>query len=234
MNTIVGFEVEGYFRRPPLESADSCPVGVDGHRDGSLRERKLVGKARFYGVELVTRPKPVKEALADLKRIFSWMVKTKASTDAGCGLHINVGCPGQFPSMTKVLAASRSLEVARMFDRQRNTWCSVVSHQASAAVKDKVSEYVRSVIGPDVVKTAKFLETVEPAVVGKAVIDAARGELEAWADRQSKGFAVAHRGSQLGPYFEFRTPGGKDYHRRFKDVAWATNIFVKAVEGACV
>ena len=230
-DALVGYEVEGYFRAQT--GNDGCPVEVDWHTDGSLMETKRVEGKRLYGRELVTRPKPAVEAMADLKRIFSWMVRIKACTDSRCGLHINVGIPGQFPSATKVLAASRSLEVARLFGRQKNTWCSVEDTQARNKIIGALSDYARSVIFPDMAKTAKFLETTEPSAVGRAFISAALDEMDEWLSVQSKGFAVVRRGSSQGPYFEFRTPGGSDYHRRFKDVVWATKVFIEAVEGAC-
>ncbi len=232
--TLVGYEIEGYFPfNSGAEARNNCPVHVELDHEGSLS-----WSPGRVAIELITFPKPAAEAMKDIVTIFNWMKKTKAVTKDDCGLHINVGlglAASREPSWASVLGLSKSRVVAKRFGRENSHWC---EPPKNAAVRNKIRRQLH--IGCDLEKiaTAAAAAAADPAGFGRRFSKLALAAIDDFMDlehRHSKSTPVVRRDSGNGVYFEFRTPGGVGYHRREKDVLWATKIFVKAVEGAgCV
>jgi Putative amidoligase enzyme len=146
------------------------------------------------GIELISPPLPVNQCLAELKKLFDWMVARGHYTNSSCGFHVGVSY-GKKRTMHKINRVKLLMLLGedyllREFNRTMSEW--TVSHV------DRIAKQLQN----SNIDSREIQELVR--IVDKKV--------DLTKDR-TVNFGKLEHG-----YLEFRIMGGKDYHQQWEKV----------------
>jgi hypothetical protein len=169
---------------------------ASGDRWALTTDRSIETQSNTAGLELISPPMPVAQAVEKLNMIFDWMMQREHRTNSTTGFHVGVSYGGvtqtQQADPLKVVLLFGEPHVARLFQRELNTY--TASHLARLQ---------------DQLNGTNWFQNQEVT----KVMDRVRSKLE-----HSKYMSVnLTRQATLG-YFEFRIMGNTNYHRRFREV----------------
>lgn len=158
--------------------------------DGSL-----FGCSKGQGIELVSPPMNVKDALINCEKIFD-MIEKIGITNHTTGFHVNISINSDNePDLFKLVLLSEPDKVLKMFKREKNTYSSSNIKQIIKMMKTcKVHE---------ISNRKKLIEFLQK--YGKFIL--------AYKKYNAINLSKIHNG-----YIEFRSMGNKDYHKKFKRV----------------
>lgn len=193
-----------------LEDALGVDVTINGDNindwrivpDGSIQEG-----GTGTGIELVSPPTPVDDALGDLKQCFKWMSKHDVVTNSTTGLHVNLSIPGIWTRLDKLklILFMGEQHVLKKYERELNTY-------AKAHYADMIDAIQKAGPGP---KKASELN----AIASKALQDIK--------------YRTVNLSKLKSGYLEFRTAGNANYHKKFESIANDVGRFLTIIELAC-
>lgn len=161
------------------------------------------------GLELASPVMGLEEYLDICPTIFSHMKKVKAVTDNKCGFHLNLSLKdkGWYNRLDvmKLGLFINEREIYGLFPmRKNNTYCGSVHKDIKKVLKKKIGEYIIE----NYKLKPEFTESHHMAI------------------------NTLHL-KQRNKYIEFRYIGGKDYHKKWKDIRYLTAMFINAIRYAC-
>ena len=163
------------------------------------------GKDGGVGVEVVSPPLPLKEALKALETMFKWMKANHAQTNKSTGLHINISMPGlENADLVKLVLFMGEKHVLKQFDRLNNEF-----------TESQIKNIINNLTG-----TGKLPKSA------KAMIDIAKGAMS------THKYSTVNIGKLANGYLEFRVAGDLDYHHKYDLIKDTVLRFVSALEVA--
>ena len=193
-----------------LEDALGVDVTINGDDindwrivpDGSIQEG-----GTGTGIELVSPPTPVDDALGDLKQCFKWMTKHEVVTNSTTGLHLNLSIPGLAGNLDplKLILFMGEAHVLKSYERETNTYA-----------KKHYTDLVDAIKNMGVLPKSLNYLTIE-----------ARKSLKKEKYRTVNLSKLDHG------YLEFRTAGNENYHKKYNQVAGDVGRFLTVLEIAC-
>lgn len=163
------------------------------------------------GLELVSPPLRLEDALSALSSVCEWMeTDAQAETNTTTGLHINVSIPNIQEKLDplKLVLFLGEAHVGKEFGRQNNTYA-----------KQHLPELIRTIEDEGIVPT-DF----------KGMTELARRILSR---EQSTKYRTVNLSTLYSGYLEFRIAGGMNYHADFGLLKNTVLRFVSVVESAC-
>lgn len=192
-SVIVTKTIEGNSNKWKIVPDTSISSGVNDDESG-------------VGIEIVSPPLSVDEALDKLKMVFSVMQKIGVETNKTTGLHVNVSIPGiENLDPVKLILFMGDEYILKTFNRLENTM-----------TRPHLTTIVKSIqIHGSLPHSAYEL------------IDFAKEALD-------KGkYKSVNLGKLNEGYLEFRAAGNKDYHYRFDEIKELVGRYLTAIEVAC-
>jgi hypothetical protein len=171
-----------------------------------IKSDNSVGDA---GLELVSPVMPLKEYLEICPFIFSHMKKVGAVTDNKCGFHLGIslkdrGWYNKIDVMKLGLFVDEN-EIYEFFPmRKNNTFCESVHKDIKKVFRKRVGDFI--------VENYK----VKPV----------------FSENHYMGINLQHLKGK-NKYIEFRYIGGRDYHKKWKEIKYLTAKFILAIRKAC-
>jgi hypothetical protein len=168
-------------------------------------DQSIKGKEGDVGVEIISPPTPLGEALEDLKTMFEWMKHHSVETNITTGLHINLSMPNiKDIDLVKLVLFAGESHVMKAFDRIANSY---------------TNPQIRSIINN---------------VTGNGTLPKEASEMIALAKQNlsSNKYSSVNIEKIKDGYLEFRMAGNVDYHKDFKKVRETVLRFVSAIESA--
>jgi len=208
-------EYIGDFKKTAEEAKASLEdyLGVDvvvGNSDDKWKivpDGSVQGPDNGVGIEVVSPPLPVADALDDLKSCFRWMEKNDLETNSSTGIHINLSIPGlkQKLDPLKLILFMGEAHVLKSYAREANTF-------ATKHYNDLISGIQKS---------------GRPPKDAKQLIDLASEML------QSAKYRTVNLSKLSQGYLEFRTGGNDNYHKKYKQIESDVGRFLTVLELAC-
>lgn len=157
------------------------------------------------GLEVVSPPAPLGQALKNLKSMFNWMDLRDIETNTSTGLHINISLPNMSSvDLLKLVLFMGDKYVLKQFDRLKNTYT--------------------------VPQTQSIMNNL--AGSGKLPKDANEMIEIARAALSSQKYSSVHIEKMKDGYLEFRVAGDMNYHKKYDLVHDTVLRFVTALEVA--
>jgi hypothetical protein len=179
--------------------------------DSSIREIDQMG----VGLELCTPapPKPMKEALADLRMIFDFMEENDIDTNESTGFHINISFKGMIENLdwVKLVMFLGENKILSDFNREGNRFALPQSDNIVKLLSRK-------------------LEIDQIAQLVKSSKD-----MQQWARRflSLDKYSTINFSKATSGYLEFRAAGGDNYHRDYELIEDTVGRIVRALQMAC-
>lgn len=171
-------------------------------QDNSIQDEGL-----GCGIEVISPPQPVEDALGDLKQCFKWMIKNDVVTNSTTGIHLNLSISDLKDKLdpVKLILFMGETHLLQSYERQTNSY-------AKKHYNDMIDGISRLGIIP---KTAD-------AMIERAYM----------AIKKEK-----HRTVNLGKldkgYLEFRTAGNARYETKLNQIERDVGRFLTVIELAC-
>lgn len=166
-------------------------------------DASIKGQRLDIGVEIISPPTDLGEALADLKTAFKWMSDNAIETNITTGFHINLSVPNlENIDLLKLVLFTGESHVLKQFDRFANSY-----------TKSQIDNIINRVSS-----------TGELPKEADAMIRLAKNNLS-----YNKYSSVNVKNLELG-YLEFRMAGNKDYHKDFNKIKDTVLRFVSGIE----
>lgn len=208
-------EYIGDFKKTAEEVKKSLEdyLGVDvviGQSDDQwkiVKDESIQGEDNGVGIEIVSPPLPVADALGDLKVCFKWMDKNGMETNSSTGIHINLSIPELKAKLDplKLILFMGEAHVLKSYARETNGFAKKHFDDLVASIKK----------AGRIPKDAVELQTV------------ARQFL------QDAKYRTVNLSKLSQGYLEFRTGGNDDYHKKYKQIESDVGRFLEVLEIAC-
>lgn len=168
-------------------------------------DESIKGKRNDIGVEVISPPTDLGDALADLNSMFKWMSDNGIETNITTGLHINLSVPNIANiDPVKLVLFSGESHVLKQFDRLANSY-----------TKSQIDNIIN-----------KVSSTGELPKEANQMIELARKNLS------TSKYNSIHTEKLKHGYLEFRMAGNKDYHKDFNKIKNTVLRFVSGIEMA--
>lgn len=165
------------------------------------------------GVEIVTEPLPIEEALENADEILDWIGRSEKINqvfiDDSAGLHINISISQMDEIDPLKLAVFLGDEYTlKVFNRIQNAYSTSQIRKLVSIIKNENADEIKSLIGKDNDKVINYIGSL--------------------LDHQSKHMSINLSKMRDG-YIEFRTAGGGNYHYRTKTIFETVQRFATAM-----
>ena len=163
-------------------------------------------EGKGMGVEIISPPTPLGQALNDLESVFGWMIDKDIETNISTGFHANLSLPNiQDVDLVKLVLFMGESHVLKQFDRIANSY---------------TNPQIRSIINSIAHGHSLPTEANEMIALAKKSLS------------ESKYASVNISKMRYG-YLEFRMVGNSNYHKDFAKIKDTILRFVSALEIAC-
>ena len=170
--------------------------------DGSVQ-----GGDNGVGIEVVSPPLPVQDALDDLKSCFRWMSKNGMETNSTTGIHLNLSIPDLKSKLDplKLILFMGEKHLLQSYAREANTYAKEHMDDLITGIKN----------GGRIPKTAWKLHAMATAAL------------------KAEKYRTVNLSKLEQGYLEFRTGGNEDYHKKYSQIESDVGRFLTLLELAC-
>lgn len=203
----------------------------DLKEDGSV-EYEGREEQDFVGHELVSPIMPKDQGLETLKKVFDWMKSSrKHITNDTCGFHVGVSLSDKVLTRNlnrqKLVCFFEEEKILKKFKRTVNEYCS--GHRVDIASRIRANSDYDHETRYALTKSGKIIEVVSFLDSDcDCPIYTKNGFFEFSEEKYRSVNLSKLRGNN--PYLEFRAIGGRNYHRKYRDISRIIDHYCDIVE----
>lgn len=211
----VGDSIAAVLKKPTKSSTEQHSVPRDSTHYIIETDSSIRPPSGYVGIEIISPPMPLSEAISDLEKLHKWALDTGAITNQSTGLHIGVSVPNmQSVDFLKLAVFVGDEYVLNQFARSNN----IYSPSTLKEIKRRVEEFHSN--------PAKYNQL-------KELFSVLKRDLATNAEKSLQMFPVGIKNMSLHfkeSYVEFRSPGGNWLaDQEFKQVVSTVHRFVVAL-----
>lgn len=154
------------------------------------------------GIEIISPPLPIKEAVVTIKKMFAWMEATGSQTTNATGLHINLSYKGKKTSDIDFLKVALFIDeggIYKMFESRRNNTYAAAFFPYFTKKMENISALVVNKLNRDNVFMQDIVDFIHKRI-------------------KAPEFKYSAINSTNSERIEFRYLGGPNYHKKYNEV----------------